>query len=467
MQDIYDWIDARQDEIVAELQLLLRQPSISAQNVGLAECAALLRHQMEDNGVTDARILPVPNAPAIVYGTEQSENTSAKTLLCYGHYDVQPPEPLDKWIDPPFSAAIRDGVIYARGATDNKSGVLAFVRAARAFREVRGHVPINLVYLFEGEEEVGSPHLETWVLNNQALCECDASIGLDGGINRTSYKPEIQLGIKAILAVELSVRSHDIDFWSGRAQLMKAQGAAWRLVKCLNSLFDDTGRITIEGWYDDLLLPDEDDLLHLQQELAHFDRAELARQFGLSRDFPFDDDIELLKAIHYGASCNINGLSAGYTGEGMKTIVPAAASAKLDFRCPPNMEPADQLQKLEAHLQKHGFDDVEIVIHTARANPYKTPVREAISQSVIHAAEKVWGEPPLVMGVSTQGTIMINVPHPAVMSGFGAAENNLHAPNENMPITRYIQGIKYAATIFDEFASRTGSLFGNGAVGEV
>lgn len=455
MQDIYNWIDAHRDEIVAELQELLRHPSISAQSVGLEECAELLRQQMIANGITSARIEPVPDAPPIVYATEPAGDPNAKTLLCYGHYDVQPPDPLEKWIDSPFSAAIRDGVIYARGATDNKSGVLAFVRAAQAFKEVRGTPPVNLTFLFEGEEEVGSPHLEEWVLNHQGLCQCDASIGLDGGVHRTSYKPEIHLGIKAILAVELRVKSHAVDFWSGRAQLVKAQSAPWRLVHCLSTIFNADGRILIAGWYEDLLPPDEDDLRHLREELEHFDREALRRQFGLTKNFPFDDDLELLKTIHYGASCNIDGLSAGYTGEGMKTIVPAEAVAKLDFRCPPNLEPADQLKKLEAHLEKHGFDDVEVIVHTARANPYKTPVREAISQAVIRAAEHIWGEPPLVMGVSTQGTIMIHVPHPAVLSGFGPPDNNLHAPNENMPVERYIQGIKFAATIFQEFAGRT------------
>jgi acetylornithine deacetylase/succinyl-diaminopimelate desuccinylase-like protein len=455
MQDIYDWIEAHREEEVAELQELLRQPSISAQKIGLDECADLLTAQMHRNGFANARRIPVPGGPDLVYATAQADKPDAKTLLCYGHYDVQPPEPLEKWIEPPFAANIRDGVIYARGATDNKSGVLAHVRAARAFREVRGAPPVNLIFLFEGEEEVGSPHLEQWVLNNQDLCQCDASIGLDGGVHRTSYKPEIHLGIKAILVVELRVKSHEVDFWSGRAQLMKAQSAPWRLVHCLSSIFDADGRILIEGWYDDLLPPDEDDMYYLREELEHFSREELRRQFGLSRDFPFDDDVELLKAMHYGASCNINGLVAGYTGEGSKTIVPTEAAAKLDFRCPPNLEPVDQLKKLEAHLEKHGFDDVEIVLRAARPNPYKTPVREAISQSIIHAAERVWGEPPVVAGVSTQGIIMIHVPHPAVLSGFGAPDNNLHAPNENMPIDRFMQGIKFAATIFQEFAERT------------
>jgi len=456
MQDIYQWIDNRREEQVSELQELLRQPSISAQQIGLDECAELLKDQMHRNGITTARRIPVPGGPDLVYATQKAADPSAKTLLCYGHYDVQPPEPVDEWIDPPFSAAIRDGVIYARGATDNKSGVLSWVRASRAFNEVKGAPPVNLIYLFEGEEEMGSPHLEEWVLNNQELCQCDASVGLDGGVHPTAYKPEIHLGIKAILVVELRIKTHEIDFWSGRAQLMQARSASWRLIHCLNSIFDENGRILIDGWYEDLLPPDEDDMYYLRKELEVIDREQLRRQFGLTGDFPFDDDLELLKAMHYGASCNINGLVAGYTGEGSKTIVPTQAAAKLDFRCPPNLEPVDQLEKLRNHLRENGFDDIEVLVHAARPNPYKTPVREAVSQAMIHAAERVWGEQPVVAGVSTQGIIMIHVPHPAVLSGFGAPDNNLHAPNENMPIDRYMQGIKFAATIFQEFADRTG-----------
>ena len=203
MYDIYEWIDAHQDALVAELQELLRQPSISAQKIGLDECAALFRGQWIADGLAGTRILPVPDAPSIVYATERAKAQGARTLLCYSHYDVQPPEPLELWVDPPFSAAIREGVIYARGATDNKSGALAFTRAAQAFREVRGGPPVNLVFFCEGEEEVGSPHLAKWAADHADLLWCDASIGLDGGVHRTSFKPEIHLGIKAILAVEL------------------------------------------------------------------------------------------------------------------------------------------------------------------------------------------------------------------------------------------------------------------------
>ena len=452
MQQVIDFIRAHRDEAVEDLRTLLRQKSVSAQKIGLEPCARLLRDQMVTDGITDTQILPTEGGPEVVVGRLLNPQAE-KTLLCYGHYDVQPPEPLEKWDSNPFGAEIRDGVIYARGATDNKSGCMAFVKAAKAFLQTRGAPPVNLTFLFEGEEEIGSPHLEDFVYKHRDLLRCDASIGLDGGVNRTSLKPEVHLGIKAILYVELRIRGLKTDIWSGRAQTVKSP--VWRLVQALSSIFDpDTGRVLIDGWYDDWLEPDEDDLHFLREEAKAFDREEYKRQLGATH-LSTDDDLELLKRAHYGASANICGLQAGYTGEGSKTIVPAEAMAKLDFRCPPRLEPAVQFEKLKTHLVQHGFEDIEVVLHNARKNPYKTPAREAISQATFRAAERVFGTQPVVHGVSIQGLIMLAIPHPAVLSGFGAPDNNLHAPNENMPIDRYIQGIEYAATIFEAYAKET------------
>ena len=452
MQQVIDFIRAHRDEAVEDLRTLLRQKSVSAQKIGLEPCARLLRDQMVADGITDTQILPTEGGPEVVVGRLPNPQAE-KTLLCYGHYDVQPPEPLEKWDSDPFGAEIRDGVIYARGATDNKSGCMAFIKAAKAFLQTRGAPPVNLTFLFEGEEEIGSPHLEDFVYKHKDLLRCDASIGLDGGVNRTSLKPEVHLGIKAILYVELRIRGLKTDIWSGRAQTVKSP--VWRLVQALSSIFDpDTGRVLIDGWYDDWLEPDADDLHFLREEAKAFDREEYKRQLGVTH-LSTDDDLELLKRAHYGASANLCGLQAGYTGEGSKTIVPAEAMAKLDFRCPPRLEPAVQLEKLKTHLIQHGFDDIEVILHNARKNPYKTPAREAISQATFRAAERVFGTQPVVHGVSIQGLIMLAIPHPAVLSGFGAPDNNLHAPNENMPIDRYIQGIEYAATIFEAYAKET------------
>ncbi|MCS7069602.1 MAG: M20/M25/M40 family metallo-hydrolase [Meiothermus sp.] len=450
LQKVFDYIDAHAEQAVEDLRTLLRQPSVSAQNIGLAECARLLWSLMRKNGVQNAEILPTEGGPEVLLGTENPLHPDAPTLLCYGHYDVQPPEPLELWHSDPWGAEVRDGVIYARGATDNKSGCLAFVEAARAYRAVAGGTPVRLQYLFEGEEEIGSPHLEDFVWKHKDRLHCDASIGLDGGVNRTSLRPEVHLGIKAILYVELRCKTLKQDTWSGRAQMLRS--APWRLIECLTSIADPaTGVIKVEGWYDTLIPPDEWDLEFLRDELQYFNRAEFMRQMG-ARHLSTDDDFELLKRAHYGASANICGFASGYTGEGSKTIVPAEAVAKMDFRCPPGLEPAEQFKKLQRHLEKHGFDDIELILVNARKNPYKVSSREAIAQATFRAAERVFGVQPIVHGVSIQGLIMLAIPHPAVLSGFGAPENNLHGPNENMPIARYIQGIKYAAAIYHEYA---------------
>ena len=453
LEQVFAYIDAHAEEAVTDLRRFLRQPSISAQNVGLEPCAALLRELMLKDGVKDVEVLPTDGGPQVLLGTESSNHENAKTLLCYGHYDVQPPEPLELWDSDPWGADVRDGVIYARGATDNKSGCLAFVEAAKAYRAVVGAPPVRLQYLFEGEEEIGSPHLEDFVWQYKDRLQCDASIGLDGGVNRTSLRPEVHLGIKAILYVELRCKTLKQDTWSGRAQMLR--NPAWRLIECLSSIADPaTGVIKVEGWYDTLIPPDEWDLEFLRDEQQYFDRSEFMRQMG-AKHLSTEDDFEILKRAHYGASANICGFSSGYAGEGSKTIVPAEGTVKMDFRCPPGLEPSEQFKKLEAHMVAYGFDDIELVLVNARKNPYKVSSREAISQATFRAAERVFGVQPVVHGVSIQGIIMLAIPHPAVLSGFGAPENNLHGPNENMPITRFIQGIKYAAAIFHEYAHLT------------
>jgi acetylornithine deacetylase/succinyl-diaminopimelate desuccinylase-like protein len=455
LERVFKYIDDHTAQSVADLQRFLRQPSVSAQNIGLEPCARLLRDLMVADGVTDPEILPTDGGPEVLLGTSAALDSSAKTLLCYGHYDVQPPEPLELWHSDPWGADIRDGVIYARGATDNKSGCLAFTKAAKAYHAVAGGTPVRLQYLFEGEEEIGSPHLEDFVFQHQNRLQCDASIGLDGGVNRTSLRPEVHLGIKAILYVELRCRTLKQDTWSGRAQMLR--NPAWRLIECLSSIANpSTGEILVEGWYDTLIPPDQWDLEFLRDEQQYFDRAEFMRQMG-AKHLSTPDDFEVLKRAHYGASANICGFSSGYAGEGSKTIVPATGTVKMDFRCPPGLEPSVQFEKLQAHMKKHGFDDdIELVLVNARKNPYKVSSREAIAQATFKAAERVFGVQPVVHGVSIQGIIMLAIPHPAVLSGFGAPENNLHGPNENMPVERFIQGIKYAAAIYHEYALLTG-----------
>jgi acetylornithine deacetylase/succinyl-diaminopimelate desuccinylase-like protein len=376
-----------------------------------------------------------------------------KTLLCYAHYDVQPPGSNDLWRFPPFGAEIDNGIIYARGATDNKSGLLAFVYAAQAFQQVTGKPPVNLKFLFEGEEEVGSPHLGDWVERHLSLVQADAMHCLDGGNEPGTNCIRIALGNKAILYLELHCHGAEKEVHSAEAAWMI--NPAWRLVKALNSLVDSQGSITIPGWYDDYDPPTEEDIRWLEKALEEYSTKDRKKALGIDRLPPGKSTLDLFVERAFGATCTICGLESGYTGAGGKTAVPVHAMCKLDFRCPPYLDPLKQLEKLKAYLLKNGFEDIEVNVLTARRNPFRTPIDTDIAQAVIAAAKKVYGKVPFVQGVTAEGTILAHLPMPTVLTGFGPVDANLHGPNENIPVKDFIQGIKYAASIMDEFGKRT------------
>lgn len=453
MQAIYTWIDDHRDEIIAELQDLVRQPSISAQDVGLDECAAMVHNLMLEAGIPDVRTLPTPGGPAVVYG--QLAGTADKTLLCYAHYDVQPPGPDDLWSSPPFGADIHDGVMIGRGTTDNKSGLLAFVRAAQAFLEVRGVPPLHLKFLFEGEEEVGSPHLGAWLDKHRDLVQADAMHCLDGGADSGTGRPRVALGNKAILYVELRCQGPAREIHS--AESAWVVNPAWRLVQALNTLVDAQGRILVPRWYDDHEQPTAEDVAWLEKALEDFDLDQKLSILGVDGLPPGKDVLDLFVERAFGATCTICGLVSGYTGPGGKTAVPSSATCKIDFRCPPYLDPVKQLEKLEAHLAERGFEDVVVHVITARRNPWRTPIDADIAQAIISSANQVFGSVPFVQGVTAEGTVLSRVPMPTVLTGFGPKSPNLHAPNENMPVEDYIRGIKYAATIMEEYARLGGS----------
>jgi len=448
MQDVYDWIDAHADEAIADLQELVRQPSISAQKIGLEECCDLVLAQMTRDGL-DAHKHALDGGPPIIVG-HMTTPRSAKTMLCYSHYDVQPPEPIEAWSHGgPWSGAIVDGVLYGRGATDNKSGVLAFNKAAKAFMAVRGELPVNLKFIIEGEEEIGSLHLGPWVEKNKSLLEADGMHCLDGSVDTSTLLPDVDLGLKSVLFVELIARGAKSDVHSLNFPLLPSP--AWDIVRALGTIMDENRRILIEGWYEGLYELDADDEQELVDKAKRVDLQAMRDEWGIDRFALGRDGIDAIRARTYEPTANIQGLVAGYTGPGMKTIVPNEARVKMDFRLIPNIDPAKAIARLKDHLVKHGFGHLEVTYRTNAEPPYKISVRESMAQAVIAAATKVYGEMPIVNGVSAEGTILRHVWIPCVLTGFANPGANLHAPDENIRIDSYIKGIKYAAAIMDEF----------------
>ena len=451
LEPVFAWVDAHADECVADLQELVRQPSVSVQGYGLQACADLVEAQMRRDGL-DARQEPLEGGPPVIVGHMRTPR-SRKTMLCYSHYDVQPPEPLEAWDHGgPWSAAIVDGVMYGRGTTDNKSGVLAFNKAAKAFLATHGELPVNLKFIVEGEEEIGSVHLGPWVERNAALLEADGMHCLDGSVETDTGLPEVQLGLKSVLFVELIARGANADVHSLNFPLLPAP--AWELVRALNTIMDAERRILIDGWYEGIYELQAEDEAQLREKAARVDLEALKRGWGIDAFALGRDGVDAHRARQYEPTANIAGLVAGYTGPGSKTIVPFEARAKMDFRLIPHMAPEAAMLKLRAHLDAHGFEHVEIVAEGPAEPPYKISVKESMAQAVIAAAHDVWGEPPIVDGVSAEGTILKHVWIPCVLTGFANPGANLHAPNENIRIDDYLRGIKYAAAIMHRFGDR-------------
>lgn len=457
VEDVLAAIDRDRDGAIAALARFVQQPSIAAQGVGLVECATLTRDLLQADGIP-ATIYEVPGGPPVVLGRLAATGPGAdptRTLFCYAHYDVQPVEPVERWTDPPFGGTVRDGRLWGRGASDNKSGVLAFSKAAKAWIETAGGPPVNLLLFVEGEEEIGSPHLGPWCEAHAELLAADGMFCLDGGIVESAGVPEVALGLKAILYVELRATGAADDVHSLNAAIVPSP--AWRLVRALATLRDDDGTILIPDWLDGYEQPTAADDALVAAEVARVDAATWRRELGIDA-FPHEFDLTAaVRARRYRPTCNICGLTAGYGGPGTKTIVPAQAAAKLDFRLPPDLKPEVQLEKLRRHLDAYGFADIVIHHYGPGEWPIKTPPEAPIARAIERAATRCFGSPPITMGLSAEGTILRHVPMPLVLTGFANADCNLHAPDENIVIDDYIRGIKYAATIFAEFATDAGA----------
>jgi acetylornithine deacetylase/succinyl-diaminopimelate desuccinylase-like protein len=446
MTTIDEFLQANLDHYLAELSELCAQPSISARTEGIQECAALVGRLLARHGLQVER-LETPGNPVMV---GRAAGRSARTLLCYNHYDVQPPEPLELWTTPAFEPTIRDGALFARGAADDKGEFIARLAALDAVRAAHGgELPCNLLFVVEGEEEIGSPTMAQFVLDHREQLACDGSIWEGGGIGPDGA-PEMVLGARGILAVELRVRTMSHDAHSGGGHIFPS--AAWRLVRALATLKGEDERIRIPGFYDQARAPSE-------MELALLDKAPtfeaVMREIFDVQQFVLGRTGAALNRAVFQPTCNIQGINTGYQGEGDKTIVPAEASAKLDFRLVPDMDPDDILAKLRAHLDAQGFSDV--VIHSyGGMKPFTATPDNPLVQLTLSTGQEVYGLPTQVTPISGGSTPIYAFSGPlggipVVFAGVGYWDNRIHAPNEHVRIQDFLNGARHVARIIDGF----------------
>jgi len=439
-------IEAHAEEYLARLMQAVTQPSISSQNVGLAEMADLLTGMLEAVGFQVEQV-PTDGPPVIL---ARMEGQGSRTLLLYNHYDVQPVDPLEAWTSPPFEPTVREGKLYARGVADNKGATVARLCAVESYLRTRGRLPVDLVWVIEGEEEIGSLHLHQFVEAHRDMLQgCFGCVWEAGGKNALD-RYEIALGCKGLLYVELRVRGAARDLHSALAATVV--NPAWRLLWALNSIKGTDGHIRIPGFYDDVLplTPAQ------RQALDNWDypEEEARALYGIDTFLDGLTGLDLKERLIFGPTCNIDGFHAGYAGPGSKTVLPCEAYAKVDFRLVPDQRPERVMELLRSHLDAQGFEDVEIARWEGEAPATSDPEHPFV-QMAVHAAEEVYGHHPAVLPLMT-GTGPVHIlcgqfGVPVVTAGVGYADSRGHAPDENIRIADFVEGVRYIAALLDRF----------------
>lgn len=456
-------------ELIADLQILIRQPSISATSEGLEQCAILLSNMMKNAGI-DSELLYLDiedqiesgitkQVPPIVFGEVKSKsNPHSKTILFYNHYDVQPVDPIEKWNEDPFSGKVVGNLIYGRGSSDDKGELITRLKAVEFILQKTGDVPCNIKFLVEGEEEIGSPNLSDYVRKYKQKLDCDLVIWESGYVDK-DQRAIISLGQKGILNTEISVNGPSRDIHSSLA--VAIENPAWKLVNLLSLLYDSKdGKILIDGWYNEVKPLTEKELQVLADE--PFNEAAFKKEYGISNFINNQKSYEIKKALALEPSCNISGLSSGYTKKGVKTILPAVASAKLDFRLVPEMDPKIQFERLINYLRAKGFSEQEVSIKYLSGEPaYRTPVDSQYVKLVVNSASKIFSG--VILNLSSSGTGPMYVFKDilgvdSICIGSTVLPNKMHSPNEFTNLDLLHKGTNCFIEIINNFSKFPGNM---------
>ncbi|TFF91936.1 M20/M25/M40 family metallo-hydrolase [Candidatus Thorarchaeota archaeon] len=442
-EEVLDYIDENLERSLDRLKQLVKLPTVAAKGQSLPETADMVEGFLEDAGL-ETEQHPTSGAPVV---TGWLDVRAKRTLMFYDHYDVQPPEPLELWESDPFEAEVRNGRIYGRGVADNKGDTMTRISVLKAFKETGTDLPVNIKFVVEGEEEIGSIHLPEYTEKNQGFLKADGGIWEFGGAGVNGVQ-EAWLGLKGIFFVELEVELLSRNVHSSLACVLPAP--AWRLVQAVNSLKDAENKILIDGFYDGMKPLTDAELEAIAK--VDFREEDQKKAYGVDEFLHGMTGMDLKKAYYGDPTCNICGLTSGYQGKGSMTVLPAKASTKIDFRLVEGMHPDDIHKKLRAHLDKHGYSDVKI--------PYlegypaaKTPVDHPFVKIVEKANKRVFGD--LVIHVTSPGSgplYLFNEHVPMVSVGCSDHDSRAHSPNESIVIENYRKAQHRVVWIMDEMS---------------
>lgn len=447
MDDIFRHIDEHLDETVAGLTELCRLPTVSAQGSAIAETAGHVSGLLRDLGFETQTLPKPPGGHPVVYAEQPGRSPS--TFLFYDHYDVQPPEPLDLWSSPPFEPVLRDGKLYARGVCDNKGNIAARLAALRAWRDVRGELPCAVKFCIEGDEEIGSPHMEEFVAEHRQLLAADACLWEGGGVTWEGV-PQVTLGVKGLLYVELESKTVNRDAHSSYGTVLP--NAAWRLAWALASIKGPDERLRIEGFYDAVRPPTPGERAAV--EAMSSEDEETLKSFGVEKAVTGVTGLDFRLRHLLEPTATIDGLSSGYEGDGPKTVLPARAMAKMDFRLVPDQDPDELFAALRRHLDVNGFADIELR-NLGGEHPARTPVSDPLVETVRQAVRDAYGQEALIVptmaGTGPLYPFVATLGLPAVDVGIGYPEAHIHAPDENIRIEDLRAGAKAVAALIGRF----------------
>ena len=437
---------AHRERDLDDLLRLLRQPSISAQGVGIDACADLVREVLTGSGFA-VQVHPTAGSPMLY--AERCAAPGRPTVLIYGHYDVQPPDPLDLWQSPPFEPTIRDGRIYARGAGDNKGQFFAQIAGVRAWLRAVGELPVNVKFLIEGDEETGSPHLDGFVAAHRDLLAADLVYTSDGPVFDAAV-PQVVFGVRGLLYLELVARGARHDLHSGNWGGI-APNPAWTLVRLLGTMLDAENIVTMPGFSDDVVAPSP--AMRAAMDRIPLDQNRVLAELGIAH-LPPPETLPYFDRLMARPTLNIAGLSSGYAGPGSKTVLPAVATAKMDMRLVPDQRPDDIHAKVVAHVARHA-PAVEVrrlgsmaPSSTPLDHPWAAPVRRAVGLGFGRAPIDV----PLLGGSLPDAVWTKTLGAPSFLVPYANPDEDNHAPNENLEVERFFQGIRTAAALLAELA---------------
>ena len=454
MNDVIDLININRDRYVDELKEYLAIPSISAlpEHAGdVRACAEWTAAEMKRVGLEHVRIIDTPGNP-VVYA-DWLHAAGAPTILFYGHYDVQPVDPLELWESPPFEATVREGELYARGAADDKGQVFMHLKAVEAVLRAGGRLPVNIRFILEGEEEIGSVNLESFVRDHHAELAADVVVISDSPMLDRGV-PSICYGLRGLTYLQIDLRGSASDLHSGSFGGAVAN-PAFVLAQVLNQMKDRGGRVRIPGFYDDVRPLREEE----RAEFARlpFDERRYRRELGAPK-LSGERGYTTLERVWGRPTFEVNGLLSGFTGDGAKTVIPATAMAKVSMRLVPDQDPGAIADLCEAYLRKVTPRTVELTVtrmHGGR--PWMTDFDNPFVQAAGRAIELGFGRHPVFNreggSIPVVATFQEVLGLPSVLFGVGLPDENAHAPNEKLDLGNFHNGIIASAALYNEIGA--------------